>query len=167
MSDDGTAPERAFRIRLFLLAGAVLCGDLISKDLAQAWLVPAPPWAVLPVLDLRLQFNPGAAFSLFGDSGTSGRILLSLLSLALVAVLGYMISGLRPGERLYGAGLALVLGGGLGNLYERVIFGYVTDFVSVHWQQWYFPTFNVADAAISCGAALVLWAFWRQGRAAP
>ena len=56
MSDDGTEPERAFRIRLCLLAGAVLYGDLISKGLAQAWLVPAPSWAVLPELDLRLHF---------------------------------------------------------------------------------------------------------------
>ena len=161
MFDRVDTPERRFRSQLLLLAGFVLCGDLLSKTFAQAWLMPHP-LQLLPVLDLRLQFNSGAAFSLFSDSGQLGRIMLSLISLLLVFVITAMILRLAQHQRFYGVGLALVLGGGLGNLYERVIFGYVTDFVSVHWQHWYFPTFNVADTAISCGVALVLWAVWRE-----
>ncbi len=159
MFDRGGTPEQVFRTWLLLLAGFVLVCDLISKNLAQIWLMPHP-LQLLPVLDLRLQFNSGAAFSLFSDNGMAGRIALSLVSLLLVAVITAMILRLSQRQKFYGVGLALVLGGGLGNLYERVIFGYVTDFVSVHWQHWYFPTFNTADAAISCGAALVLWAVW-------
>ena len=162
MSDDGAEPERAFRIRFFLLAGAVLYGDLISKGLAQAWLVPAPSWAVLPELDLRLHFI-NDAFSLRG----------LLERLAVVALFGYLISSLRLGDRLLGVGLALVLGGDLGNLYERVIFGYETAVISVHWQQWHFPIPNVASVAILCGAALALFHYLRalalylRGRLAP
>ncbi len=166
-TDAVTSPERALRLRIFVLAGIVVCVDLLSKNLAQEWLTFRVPMQVLSVLDLRLQFNAGAAFSLFHDSGATGRIILSCLSLLLIAVIVRMMLSLQPGQWLYGAGLALVCGGGFGNLYERVMFGYVTDFISVHWQRWYFPTFNVADSAISCGAVLVLWAIWRQGRAEP
>ena len=166
MSDDGAEPERAFRIRLCLLAGAVLYGDLISKGLAQAWLVPAPSWAVLPELDLRLHFI-NDAFSWFSDGG-------ALLFLAVSVVYGgYVISILRPGERLSGVGFALMFGGILGNLYERVIFGYVTAFISVHWQQWHCPILNVAYVAMLCGLALALLHYLRalalylRGRLAP
>ena len=166
MSDDGAEPERAFRIRLCLLAGAVLYGDLISKGLAQAWLVPAPSWAVLPELDLRLHFINDAT-SRFSDGG-------ALLLLAVLAVSGgYVISSLRPGDRLHGVDLALMFGGILGNLYERVIFGYVTAVIFVHWQQWHFPIFNVAYVAGLCGMALFLFDYLRalalylRGRLAP
>ena len=163
MSDDGTAPERAFRIRFFLLAGAVLYGDLISKGLARAWLVPAPSWAVLPELDLRLHFiNDAAGSRRWGAAAFGrGRRVRRLRS-----------SSLRPGDRLHGVGFALMFGG-LGNLYERVIFGYVTAFISVHWQQWHFLIPNVAGVAGLCGAALLLFHYLRalalylRGRLAP
>ena len=66
------------------------------------------------------------------------------------------LRSLRAGQRLLPLGLALVLGGALGNLVDRLWLGYVVDFISVHYREYYFPTFNVADAAISCGAALVV-----------
>jgi signal peptidase II len=124
---------------------------------------------ILPFLDIIRLHNRGAAFSfLAGQSGWQVSFLL-LLGLAITAVL---VSWLRKlpedGQHRLAAALALIIGGALGNVIDRAIYGHVVDFIYLHLGDWYFPAFNVADSAISVGAALLIWdgfAEWLRERA--
>jgi len=109
---------------------------------------------VLPVLACVDVYNEGAAFSFLADAGGWQRWLFVLLAIAFSAWIVYELARLPAGERMMRWAFALVLGGALGNLVDRVLLGHVVDFVLVHWRDWYFPAFNLADAAITVGAAL-------------
>ena len=124
------------------------------------------PEAILPVLDFTLRYNPGAAFSFLADHDGWQRYFLSGLAAVVSVILAVWIYRLKPQEKLLGVGLALVLGGALGNLYDRVVLGHVVDFISFHWNDWYFPAFNIADSAISAGAvALIIDSFYGTEKA--
>ena len=164
MADSDHAGAGAWR--WYLLATLVLAADQLSKLAASGCLEYEQPWRVLAFLDLTLHHNSGAAFSFLSGAGGWQRWLLSGLAVAVSALLLQWLRRLPPARRLLAAGLALVLGGALGNLVDRLLHGYVVDFISVHYRDWYFPTFNVADAAISVGAALVIIDSLFEGRAA-
>ncbi|WP_439599961.1 signal peptidase II [Devosia sp.] len=137
-----------------LLALAIVPVDYFSKELARHYLA-AEPTALLPVLDLSLSFNMGISFGLFASEGTWGwmsLIVLALLVMGVVAGLGHRAS--HPLER---AGYATIMGGATGNLCDRFPDMAVTDFIDVHAGGWHFPTFNLADVAISIGVGLLLW----------
>ena len=119
-------------------------------------------------LDITRLHNPGAAFSFLADAGGWQRWFFTILALVISVVLLFWLRSVHAQrERLLSLGLALVLSGAIGNVIDRIEHGYVVDFIHVHWQQAYFPAFNIADAAITVGAALLLWdAFldWRRSR---
>jgi len=123
---------------------------------------------VLPVLDITRLHNPGAAFSFLAGAGGWQR--WAFTALALLVSLGILawLRGLSARTQgLLAAGLALVLGGAVGNVIDRIEHGFVVDFIHVHWGRAYFPAFNVADAAITVGAGLLLldaWSEWRRER---
>ncbi len=142
-------------LRWLLLTAVIVVLDLWTKSLASASLEYAQPVVILPVLNLTLVHNTGAAFSMFADAGGWQQLFFIVVASVISVVLVIWIARLRPEERWLAAALALVLGGALGNLYDRVTLGYVVDFVSVHYQGWYFPAFNVADAAITVGAVMI------------
>jgi signal peptidase II len=101
-------------------------------------------------------YNTGAAFSFLADAGGWQRWFFAVIALVVSVVLVVWLKRLKPHETWLAVALALVLGGALGNLVDRVIFGHVVDFILVHWQnKWYFPAFNFADTAITCGAILL------------
>jgi signal peptidase II len=112
---------------------------------------------LLPVLELMRLHNTGAAFSFLSDAGGWQRWVFIGLG---VAVSGGILIYLRrlpaKGQRLLAAGLSLILGGALGNVIDRVLLGYVVDFIRVHYGEYDFPAFNVADSAITIGAALII-----------
>lgn len=110
---------------------------------------------VLPVFDLILTYNTGAAFSFLHDAGGMQRWLFSGIA---VAVSAWIIVLLRrhAAEPLFAVSLSLILGGALGNLIDRIAYGHVVDFLAFHWDGHYFPAFNIADSAITCGAALLI-----------
>jgi signal peptidase II len=110
--------------------------------------------------DWELAFNPGAAFSLFGD-GTM-RVVLSLLGIGMTVAIGWMLVRSRPEQRALRWALALIAGGAIGNLIDRIGTGAVTDFVRWRWHEHRWPIFNVADAALLIGVALVLIDGWRR-----
>lgn len=112
---------------------------------------------VIPqVLDWTLAYNTGAAFSFLAGASGWQRWLFTLIAVVVSVVLVVWMKRLKPDETWLAVGLALVLGGALGNLVDRVIFGHVVDFILVHWQSsWYFPAFNIADSAITVGAVLL------------
>ena len=104
-----------------------------------------------------LAYNKGAAFSFLADQGGWQRWFFALVALVASGVLLVWLKRLQRHERLLAAGLALVLGGALGNLYDRVVLGHVVDFILVHWQdRWFFPAFNLADSAITVGASILI-----------
>jgi signal peptidase II len=112
---------------------------------------------LLPVLDLMRLHNEGAAFSFLSDAGGWQRWMFIGLGVAVSAgILVWLRRLPAKGQSLLAAGLSLILGGALGNVIDRVVFGYVIDFIRVHYEEHYFPAFNVADSAISVGAALII-----------
>ena len=112
---------------------------------------------ILPFLEFTLLYNTGAAFSfLAGASGWQRWFFIGLGILVSIAIL-YWMRQLEPGrQRMMAAGFALILGGALGNVIDRIWHGHVIDFIHFHWRQWDFPAFNVADSAITIGAALLI-----------
>jgi signal peptidase II len=112
---------------------------------------------VLPFLDFTLLYNTGAAFSfLAGASGWQRWFFIALGIVVSVAILAWMRQLDPRRHRLLAAGLALIMGGALGNVIDRVWHGHVIDFIHFHWKQWEFPAFNMADTSITIGAALLI-----------
>lgn len=146
------AAQRRHRLKWFGLAVLAIVVDQLTKYLADTSLQYAQPNEVLPVLNITLHYNPGAAFSFLSDAGGWQRWFFSAIATGVSVYLAIWLYRLPRKQSLLALGLALVLGGAVGNLIDRVIYGHVIDFISVHWQDSYFPTFNIADAAISVGA---------------
>jgi len=145
----------------------VIVLDQVTKYIAIGALEPYAPHAVIPgFLNWTLAFNSGAAFSFLNNAGGWQRWLFSALAIAVCFVLTVWLRRLGRGEWRTALPLALVIGGALGNLIDRVRFGHVTDFIEVYYRQWSWPAFNVADSAISVGAVLLI-VFGLGGRKAP
>ncbi len=139
------------------IAIIVLILDQITKIWASSALDYNQVISVFTGFNITLRHNYGAAFSIFADGG--GWQVWFLGILAAVVSIGLMIWIAKLGKRFsYETfGLALVLGGALGNLYDRVLYGYVVDFIEVYYQTWFWPAFNIADSAITCGAGLLIY----------
>jgi signal peptidase II len=151
-----------FKIRTTLpllwyrVAIVVVIGDQLIKYLVSLKLKFQPPVEVLPVLELVYAENTGAAFSFLHDAGGWQRWLFTGIALIVGLGIAIWMARVKSNQRLLLSSLALVLGGAIGNLIDRVRFGYVIDFIAVHWDHHYFPAFNIADSAITIGAGLML-----------
>lgn len=149
-----------FKTRLplgwYRFAVVVVIVDQVTKLLATMMLEYNVPKVILPFFNITLHHNTGAAFSFLSDAGGWQRWLFSAIALVVGAFIAVWMARLKRGQTLLMSSLALVLGGAIGNVIDRVRFGYVVDFISVHYADYYFPTFNIADSAISVGAALML-----------
>ncbi len=151
----------------FALAAGVILLDQYTKALATSGLDYAQPVRVFWWFNLTLHHNTGAAFSFLSDAGGWQRYFFTALATAISAVLAVWLVVMPRGQRLLALSLGLILGGALGNLWDRVALGYVVDFISVHYENHFFPTFNIADSAISVGAAcMLLDSFLHRDRAA-
>ena len=155
-ADSLQQPQSKVPMLLFVLVAVLVVLDQYSKYLCTLYLEMGLPVAVFPGLDLLLAQNKGAAFSFLDDAGGWQRWLFAGISVVVSTVLTLWLWRLPRQQQLLGFALACILGGALGNLIDRVMLGYVVDFISVYYAQWRFATFNVADAAISCGAALLV-----------
>jgi signal peptidase II len=112
---------------------------------------------ILPVLDVTLMHNVGAAFSFLASaSGWQRWLFIGLAVTVSIGLIVWLCRLPRGAHRMLAAGLALVLGGAMGNVIDRMRLGYVVDFIHFHWETHYFPAFNVADSAITVGAACLL-----------
>ena len=148
------------------LSAAVIAAD----QLAKAWIVHHfslfERVHVLPVLDVILTYNTGAAFSFLSQASGWQRWVFVLLALGVSTALIVWMRRLNARTHaLLAAGLALIVGGALGNMIDRIMIGRVVDFIHVHWGHAYFPAFNIADSAITIGAAMLLFDAWRESRA--
>ena len=151
--------------RWLWLTVAVIALDQWTKQLIVRAFQLGDTWVVLPVFNWVRAHNRGAAFSFLNASdGDWPRWLFSVLAIGVSVALIVWLKRLPRRAQLLAAALALILGGALGNLIDRLRQGYVVDFIQVHWQQHYFPAFNVADSAITVGACLLLLDTWLAGR---
>lgn len=146
------------------LAVLVIIVDQLTKQWAVSVLVPYEPIPVLPIFNFTLAFNPGAAFSFLGDEGGWQRWLFIALAVGVSAFLTRWLSKNTVAQKSLNIGLALVLGGAIGNVIDRVLLHHVIDFLDFHWAVWHYPTFNVADIAITVGAVLLIWDAWTSSK---
>lgn len=141
---------------IFCVSFLVVLCDQLTKYWALAFLTPYDAKPVLPMLSWMLAFNSGSAFSFLANSGRWHMWFFSGFSALISLVLVVWIVRLNA-DRLFkqAFALALILGGAIGNLIDRVRIGYVVDFIDVFYQSYHWPVFNVADSAICVGAVLL------------
>ena len=151
------ATSRFGRLGWLVLSVLVLVIDQVSKAHFEGALEMFQQIVVIPdYFSWTLAYNTGAAFSFLADSGGWQRWLFALIAVVVSAVLVVWLKRLGRDDTWLAIALALVLGGALGNLYDRIALGHVIDFILVHWQnRWYFPAFNFADSAITVGAIML------------
>ena len=147
------------RAAIFGLGVAAALVVIVLDQLSKWWIldiVMRPPRAIeiTPFFNLVLVWNRGVSFGLFNEPGGWNAIVLPVLALAIVALLLIWLA--RSDNRLTGLSLGLIIGGAIGNVIDRVRFGAVIDFLDVHAAGWHWPAFNVADSAITVGAALLI-----------
>ena len=145
------------------LSALIIALDQASKAWIERHFQLYESVALLPVLDITRLHNPGAAFSFLAGADGWQRWLFATIAVAAAVFIVWLLK--RGGTRLYCLGLALILGGAIGNLIDRLWLGQVVDFVLVHWRGWTYPAFNVADSAITVGAILLILDSFRQRRA--
>ena len=147
-------------MKWYALSAVVLLLDQGSKLLADARLVFHEPVGLLPFFNLRLAYNTGAAFSFLGNAGGWQRWFFAGISVLVISVLVVWMRRLKPEQWQLSAAFALIIGGALGNLIDRLVYGHVIDFIDVYYKTWHWPTFNIADSAITVGAGLLLLDAW-------
>ena len=158
MHNDGLPKARRFGHLAWLwLSLLVFVIDQASKFYFDNSLSMYQQIVIIPdYFSWTLAYNTGAAFSFLADAAGWQRWFFAAIALVVSVILVVWLKRLKPSETWLAVSLALVLGGALGNLVDRVVFGHVVDFILLHWhQQWYFPAFNVADTAITGGAILL------------
>jgi signal peptidase II len=148
--------------RWLALAAAVLVADQVTKHAILAAFRHGEVLPITPFFSLVLAFNPGAAFSFLAGHDGWQRWFFSGIALVASVVIVWLLR--RGGSRMYLCGLALILGGALGNVWDRLTIGMVVDFLLFHWRGWSYPAFNVADSAITVGAGLLIIDSFRTRR---
>ncbi|ARP90268.1 signal peptidase II [Bordetella genomosp. 9] len=140
-----------------LLAAAIIVLDQASKLYFNANFSYGQRLNVLPVFDLTLVYNRGAAFSFLASEPGWQRWFFTVLGVGAAVVIAVILA--RQGKRAaprFALALAMIMGGALGNVIDRIAYGHVVDFLLFYWKDWYYPAFNVADVAITCGAILLV-----------
>ena len=137
------------------LSALVIVLDQISKSGISSHFVYGESFSVTGFFNLVLAHNKGAAFSMLNDAGGWQRWMFSGIAIIASVWITWLLRR-HPQQKLFCFALALILGGALGNLVDRISYGYVVDFLDFHWDGHHFPAFNIADSAITCGAALLL-----------
>ncbi|MFZ3320893.1 MAG: signal peptidase II [Usitatibacter sp.] len=143
-------------MRWLALSAAILAADLATKAWVSHVFAPGETLEVTSFFNLVLAYNTGAAFSFLADAGGWQRWFFTVITIVISVGIVVMLSRQRSAPWVSSA-LALVLGGALGNLYDRLALGHVVDFVQLHAAGYYWPAFNVADSAISVGVAMLIW----------
>lgn len=142
--------------RWLLLSGVIVALDQATKYAAVAALAGKPPLEVTAFFNMVLVYNRGAAFSFLAGAGGWQREFFTGIALIASAWIIWLLRR-HPQQTLFCLALALVLGGAIGNVIDRLMIGAVVDFLDFHAYGWHWPAFNVADSAITCGAALLIW----------
>ncbi len=158
-------PRNLQRVLLFVIAAVVIIADQITKDLIRTNLAPLESFAPVPALGgfftLINTHNTGAAFGMFKQAGG----IFTVIAIIVVGAIVYYYPRIPEGQIGIRVALGLQLGGAIGNLIDRLLFGTVTDFIFFHWYDTlHAPIFNLADLAITCGVVVLALLMWRDGR---
>jgi signal peptidase II len=146
------------------ISAIVVALDLYTKHLIQQAFAFGDSQFVTSFFDLVRYHNEGSAFGFLNDAGGWQKWFFNGISIVASIVIIYLLKK-HANEKLFCAGLALVLGGAIGNLYDRISLGYVVDFLNFHFNNHYWPAFNVADSAICVGVGLLLLDSFKQDKA--
>lgn len=144
------------QISRFSIVAIIVILDQITKIWADRSLEMYQQVYITDFFNITKAYNYGAAFSFLDNEGGWQRWLFTTISLVVSIVLCVWLYRMTRLEKWLSLSIALILGGAVGNLIDRAFYGYVVDFIQVHWNNSYFPSFNIADAAISCGTVLLL-----------
>ena len=151
------APSHALARMLpwLALAAAILAADQFTKWLILERYQLGDSTTITGFFNIVRAHNTGAAFSFLASAGGWQRWFFTIIGAVATVFIVWMLRS-HPGQRLFSFSLACILGGAVGNVVDRLLHGYVVDFVQVHWAGWYFPAFNVADSAITVGAVCLI-----------
>lgn len=138
------------------ISSLVVVLDQITKYIADRNLDLRVPVEVFLGLNMTLFYNKGAAFSFLSNAGGWQRWFLMTISFVISLVLVFWLRNVDKNRKSLAWGLALILGGAIGNLIDRTLYGYVIDFIDFYYDYWHWPAFNIADSAISIGAGLLI-----------
>ena len=163
MLTDRADLRAASGVRWLWLSLAIIVADQATKAAMLATFQPGEVRPFTAFFSLVLNFNTGAAFSFLADADGWQRWFFAAIAAGAAVLIAWLLR--RGGSRLYCAGLALIAGGALGNLWDRLAIGKVVDFLLFHYAGWFYPAFNVADSAITIGAGLIIVDSFRQRRA--
>jgi signal peptidase II len=158
------AEARSSGLVYLWLTAAVVALDQLTKAAIEHSLGLYQSVVVLPVLEITRYHNTGAAFSFLADAAGWQRWLFTALAIIVSLALILWLRRIDRGDAALASSVALILAGALGNVIDRLRLGHVIDFIHVHWGEHYFPAFNVADSAITIGAALLLLDAWLEAR---
>ena len=153
-------------LRWLALALVIVVLDQLTKTLVVNHFELGDSRTITSFFNLVRAHNPGAAFSFLAGADGWQRWFFTALGIAASAFIVWMILK-HPGQTLFCLAVTLILGGAVGNVVDRLLHGHVIDFIQVHWAGWYFPSFNVADSAITAGAALLILDELRRVKRAP
>lgn len=142
-------------LRWLAVSALIVVLDQITKGYFDTHYAYGERRNVLPFFDFTLVYNPGAAFSFLADGQGWQRWLFTAIAVGAVGLILHLLRR-SANQRLFTVSLVSILGGAVGNLIDRVQHGHVIDFLLFHWNQWYFPAFNIADVAITVGAILLV-----------
>ncbi len=142
--------------RVLWISALVVVLDQLTKWVALKYLTRHLEVPVIPFVNLTLVYNRGAAFGFLNNADGWQNLFFIAIALIACAVITYLILRLRQNDIMVGLALSLILGGAAGNLIDRFLHGYVIDFVDVYYGSWHWPAFNVADSAITVGAAVLV-----------
>ena len=157
--------DKRYARQWLLLSVIVILIDQLTKWFAEAMLVPYQPVPIIPMFNLTLAYNTGAAFSFLSDAGGWQRWFFIILTIIVIIVLFGWLWRMRAEEKLHAVSISLILGGAIGNLIDRVLLGHVIDFLDVYYDQYHWPIFNIADSAITVGVMLlIIDLFWNEHR---
>jgi len=142
----------------------VVALDQVTKSIAVDSLVLFQPVPVFPGFNLTLMHNKGAAFSFLSDQSGWQRWFFTVIAIVVSVAIVIWMKRLPADHRLTAVSLALILGGAVGNVWDRILLGYVIDFIDVYYADYHWPAFNIADSAISVGACLLIIDSLRHGK---
>ena len=138
------------------LSALVIALDLSTKAIASHYLVMYQPLPVFPGFNWTLMHNTGAAFSFLSDASGWQRWFFSIIAIVVSVSITVWLKRLQSNQVWLAVALALILGGALGNVWDRLTLGYVVDFIQVYYDKWAWPAFNIADSAITVGAVILV-----------
>lgn len=143
-------------LKCLTISAVIIVLDQVTKWLMVSWLALYETVAVMPYLNLTMAHNYGAAFSFLAQAGGWQRWFFIVLAIAISIILIVWLAKLKPHAKLEAISLSLILGGAIGNVIDRIVYGYVVDFLDVYIGSSHWPAFNVADSAICIGAVLLI-----------